>query len=298
MWRPDRLQLNQEARFTLRLGEQAVLWSIGCALFVRGNLWERVLGVVLIGVVYARNLEFVHECLHATALKRPRANGIVGTLLALPMLVSFARWRREHMAHHRDVRIEGFRYEYERLKNVREYAMHALMVRHFADAAACVLRGDRRYYPVIVALGAVAGTAVVLHSGLPLLLWFAPLPVAAVVHTHIELPEHFGLPEIAGADPLRNSRITPAGPIVTWFVNGNNYHAIHHRYPRLPARLLPAAYRALPADSIEVTSYAAFFRGFYRSLFVLAKRNVERHVDRSADGGVEPRAAHAERMPV
>ncbi len=255
----------QVARFARRMAEQGALWSAGCALIVTGTP-AAIAGVLLLGIVYARNLEFVHECLHATALPRPRANALAGALLAIPMFVSFTRWRREHMQHHRDVRIEGFRYDYARLTTRRQYVVHALMLRHFADAALHIARFDRRYRAASAALLAVCALALALHSWLPLLLWLAPLPIAALIHTHIELPEHFGLPGIGSADPLRNSRVLPAHPVVTWFVNANNYHAIHHWQPRLPIARLREAYASLPAGAVESASYAQFYRAFYASL--------------------------------
>ncbi len=255
----------QVARFTRRLAEQGAIWLAGYALVISATP-AALAGVALLGLVYARNLEFMHECLHATALPRPRANALFGTLLGIPMLVSFTRWRREHMQHHRDVRIEGFRYAYDRLTTWPEYALHALMLRHFADAAVCIARGDRRYRAVTVALALVACVAAALHSWLPIVLWIAPLPLAAIVHTHIELPEHLGLDAIASNDPLRNSRVLPAGAFVTWLVNANNYHAIHHVAPRLPIASLRGAFTALEPGSVETCSYGAFYRAFFARL--------------------------------
>lgn len=247
------------------MAEQAVLWCAGCALVVITKPAAPA-GFFVLGLVYARNLEFVHECLHATALPRPRANAIAGTLLAIPMLVSFRQWRREHMRHHRDVRIEGFNYKYERLTNLFEYVAHSLMLRHFTESIARITRGDREYRGVLIALVAVALACLALHSFVPALLWIAPLPFAAIIHAHIELPEHFGLPQIASSDPLRNSRVIPAGRFVTWLVNANNYHAIHHWQPRLPIRELASSYAALPAASVITTTYARFYRDFFFGL--------------------------------
>lgn len=239
-------------RFTMRMLEQAVIWLLGALV-----LWTPTtfVGIALIGIVYARNLEFAHECLHATALPRPRHNAIAGTLLCLPMLVSFTSWRREHMRHHADVRIEGFHYEYPRLTTWTEYAIHALMLRHFRSAgvslAALVL--------------ATTTVAAILHSWVPVLLFLAPLPIAAIVHTHVELPEHFGLEAIGSRDPLENSRVIPANRFVTWFVNANNYHAIHHWKPSLPISRLRATYETMTPP--HVSSYRAFYRAFYAGLF-------------------------------
>ena len=238
------------------------MWLAGCALV----LWTPAVfaGVLLLGIVYARNLEFVHECLHAIALPRPRHNAIVGHLLALPMLVSFERWRREHMRHHRDVQIEGFQYEYARLTTWREYAVHVLMLRHFGDALVRIAEFDRRYHIVTVAVLTDCVVALVTHSWLPIVLWIMPLPIAAVIHTHIELPEHFGLEGIGSADPLQNSRVIPANRFTTWFVNANNYHAIHHWKPSLPIAQLRAAFETM--RDVKVSSYRMFYRRFFSGL--------------------------------
>jgi len=236
------------------MSEQAAILLVGIAIVVWSPL--AIVGIALIGIAYARNLEFAHECLHATALPRAKHNVIAGTILCAPMLVSFKQWRREHMQHHRDVRIEGFHYEYPRLTTWREYAVHALMLRHFASRA------------VLLATITLITAAVcaILHSWLPLLLVIAPMPFAAIVHTHIELPEHFGLEHIASSDPMENSRIIPANRFATWFVNANNYHAIHHWKPSMPISQLRLAYESLPAASNNTASYRAFYRTFYRGL--------------------------------
>lgn len=244
--------------------EQGALWLAGCALIFTHAAIGVLVGMTIVAVVYARNLEFVHECLHALALPRPRLNAIFGELLAAPMLVSFPVWRREHMQHHRDVRIEGFRYRYDRLTTFGEYIVHSLMLRHFAQSLARIAQLDRRYRTISLAILAAVALCAVTRSPLPLLLWLAPLPLAAVIHTHIELPEHFGLDN--GTDPLRSSRVIPAGRFVTWFVNANNYHAIHHWNPRLPIERLREAFASLPAGAAEVSTYREFYRWFFARL--------------------------------
>src|SRR5258708_5295631 len=97
-----------DASFWRKLAEQACIGSIGLACVLSISLPVRCIGVLILGIVYARNLEFVHECLHGTALRNKHLGSFIGRLLALPMLVSFALWRIEHAQHHRDVRREGF----------------------------------------------------------------------------------------------------------------------------------------------------------------------------------------------
>ena len=261
------------------LGEQLAIWLVGCLFVLHGGIPATLLGIVLLAAVYARNLEFVHVCIHARFVESGRANRWIGTLLALPMLVSFSRWRREHAQHHHDVRREGFRYEYARLTTPAELFLHLFMIRHFIDAVACLARAPfrssrsastarvRREYLLIGGyLLAVGIAALIAKSSIPLLLFIAPLPAAAFVHTHIELPEHFGC-QGESEDAFKNSRIVTCSPLVTWFVHYNNYHALHHWDARIPNEGLPDAFAAL-GDSQEIATerYGAFFARFYRTL--------------------------------
>ena len=263
------------------LGEQLAIWSVGCLFVLHGGIPATLLGIVLLAAVYARNLEFVHVCIHARFVGGGRGNRWIGTLLALPMLVSFSRWRREHAQHHRDVRREGFRYEYARLTTPTELFLHLFMIRHFIDAAACLARAPlrsswsasaarvRREYLLIGGYVLVVGiSALIAKSSIPLLLFIAPLPAAAILHTHIELPEHFGC-QGESEDAFKNSRIVTCSGLVTWFVHYNNYHALHHWDARIPNERLPDALAAL-GDSQEIATerYGTFFARFYQTLLV------------------------------
>lgn len=236
------------------LFEQCAGFSLGAALVISAKTPAVIAGVFVLGLVYARNLEFVHQCLHNTAFRSRTVNRIAGTLLALPMLVWFEEWRREHVQHHADVRREGFRYELDRLTSRRELVLHLFMVRHF-------LSGGR-----IVAASALAlACSELTHSALALLLFIAPLPVAALVHTHIELPEHLDC-DRSSTDAAENSRIVRASRLAAWFVHYNNYHALHHWRAGVPNRKLPALYRS-GARTFPETTYAGFFRSFYARFF-------------------------------
>lgn len=236
------------------LFEQAAGFAIGAALVCIGSTPAVIAGVLLLGVVYARNLEFVHQCLHNTAFKTRATNRAVGTILALPMLVHFEQWRREHIQHHRDVRREGFRYELDRLTTKRELLLHLFMVRHYCSNGR-----------IVWAIAAAAACSLALHSPLLWLLWIAPLPVAALVHTHIELPEHLGC-ERSSRDALLNSRVLRASRATVWFVHYNNYHAVHHWRAGVPNRRLPEVHAVAPRMFAELT-YPVFYAQFYASFF-------------------------------
>ena len=257
------------------------MWLAGVLLIVHGALPSTLLGVAILAIVYARNLEFVHACIHVRFVGRGRLNRTIGVLLSIPMMVSFSRWRREHAQHHRDIRKEGFRYEYDRLTTVPELFLHVFMLRHFVDAGIQILRAPfasfrsdelkyaRRDYILIGCyVLAIAFATAYSKNAIPIMLFVAPLPLAAIVHTHIELPEHFGC-QVADEDAFKNSRIMQCGSFITWFVYFNNYHAIHHWDARIPNERLPALFSELAESrGVSTERYGAFFAGFYRKLLV------------------------------
>ncbi len=253
-----------------------------------------IVGVVLLGILYARNLEFMHAALHGGLLLGGRANRTVGALLGAPMLVSFSLWRREHAQHHRDVRDEGFAYEYGRLNSFFELFIHLFMLRHLWRSIRAITRfdklsvtgcnthnltrceaGGKKIGALSLSEGYLAsGAFVVLLAVVSAItrhpyiatLWLLPLPIACITHTLIELPEHFGRRTTA-RDPFLNSRIVRASKMMSWFVLYNNFHAMHHARPSLPIHLLPDAYAESRSGLWpNEPTYIAFYRsllGFF-----------------------------------
>ncbi len=252
-----------------------------------------IVGVVLLGILYARNLEFMHAALHGGLLRNGRANRIVGACLGAPMLVSFSLWRTEHAQHHRDVRDEGFAYEYERLNGFFELLIHMFMVRHLWRSIQAITRfdklsvtgwktgsltgskrlvtlrserserleGSKGYLASVAFVFLLALLSALTRHPIIVTLWLLPLPIACVAHTFIELPEHFGRLTTSG-DPFVNSRIVRASKVMSWFVLYNNFHAMHHAKPSLPIHLLPDAYAgSRSAMWPSEPTYLAFYRG-------------------------------------
>ena len=238
-----------------------------------------IVGVLFLGILYARNLEFMHAALHGTLLRGGRANRIVGALLGAPMLVSFELWRREHALHHRDVRREGFVYEYDRLTNLWELLLHLLMLRHLWRSMQALMHVRLRltggYTAPMLFLIGVLFASFLTHHDLFLTLWLLPLPIACIVHTLIELPEHLGL-QTTSNNPFENSRILDASPLLSWLVLYNNYHAMHHAQPRIPIAHLAKAYRqSLHHSTIQHETYGQFFSRLIYGLVSQKVRLVE-----------------------
>lgn len=268
--------------FCRKLAEQAFFWLVGAWLVLgTGSVPLWILGTVLIGTVYARNLEFVHECIHFTALRNRRLSRFFGTLLALPLVTSFEEWRVSHLRHHADVRDEGFEYRPDAIGSWRTLIGHWLLAEHFRSAfgkmwcavadrsppsgkAEARIRRDFRLMAAAVAGGVVLDLAL----GRPLVtfLWFLPLIPAAVANFHIQLPEHLYCVTESGS-ALLNSRTVAAGRFARWLVNGNNFHSSHHWLASAPIRRLPEIDAGIRPHVVHVErSYPAFYLRYYREL--------------------------------
>lgn len=270
----------RDRRFYIKLGEQAALFGAGAALiFLFETLALRLLGVVLIGAVYARNLELVHECIHFTAVRSRPLNRIYGIALALPLFTSFEEWRISHLRHHADVRNEGFEYRLEDVNSWPRLLLHLFLIDHFRQAVAKMARSvpGRLDAPAPIRAGAIRDhrimaaavlfavlASVIFQTWAFVWLWFLPLIPAAVINFHIQLPEHFAC-DTASQNVLRNSRTIRASRLAAWFVNNNNLHTSHHWLATAPINHLPTINRHIfgHVQSVE-GSYWTFYAGFYR----------------------------------
>ncbi|MFF9690821.1 fatty acid desaturase family protein [Streptomyces sp. NPDC014623] len=275
--------------FSLKLALCATLTGAGVALALQSVLWCRIVGVVLIGAMFAHAAELQHETLHNLAYRNRRANTVSGIVLGLPMLISFAAYRATHMRHHRDLGTplnrEFFDYgdqygakgDRSRLAVGFDWAVRFSMAHHYAffvanlgrsllgrdfpDENAVVsgrIRRDHLLAVVVIAgLGALTwwtGSAVILW------VWLLPLLlVAAPAHAVIELPEHYRC-ETLDKDPFANTRTIRSNRITMWFTNGNNYHVEHHLMPNLPIERLPVLHA-------EVRDRIRYFHSGYLDFF-------------------------------
>lgn len=269
--------------FLWRMAEQGAIWGAGAWLALgTGILPLQILGAVLIGAVYARNLEFAHECMHFIAFRSRRVNRVVGTALAMTLLTNFEEWRVSHARHHVDVRDEGFAYQPAAIRNWWLLWRNLLALDHFRAALGKCVAAVRGRMPVrsrserrvrdgfrLMAACLAGGVAFDLLTGQPvfLWLWFLPLIPAAIFNFHIQLPEHFGCVMDNGS-ALINSRTITTSRFLSWFVNGNNFHASHHWLANAPIRQLARIDAVIHADLAHTEpSYAAFFGRYYREVF-------------------------------
>ncbi|MEM7523946.1 MAG: fatty acid desaturase [Pseudomonadota bacterium] len=268
--------------FARKMVEHGLIWGAGAALSLGvGGAFGVVFGSILMGFVYARNLEIVHECIHNTALSWKPLNSVFGVLMSIPMITSFAGWRRSHLQHHMDVRHEGFEFELESIRGPFSLLRHFLMIDNilimFRKMYVAVIgkteendiRDDEKLDLRIMAavIVGVVAVSIITPTTIFVSLWLLPLIPASIFNFHIQLPEHFEC-ERESRDAFKNSRSVEAEGIVAWAVNNNHLHVEHHWLPAAPIPNLPIiARRVRPYIHYRAQSYASFYGQFYRQLF-------------------------------
>jgi fatty acid desaturase len=251
--------------------------------------------------MFAHGVELQHQSLHHTAFHDRRLTEIVGVVLGLPMLVSFAGYQAAHLRHHRNLGTDqnteffdyGDQYGAGGLTVARHLFLRFTMAPHYlafivaAGRALCgsafpgetasVSRRMRRDYLLMLgAIGFLGALCVVARSAAPLLLWLMPLLlVAAPVHALVEMPEHYHC-DTDSTEVFANTRTIRSNAFMTWFTNGNNFHVEHHLLPSVGVERLQELHeRIAPRIEHHYPTYRAFFRealGFGQSDAVEARR--------------------------
>lgn len=279
--------------FGLKLATLAVVACVGVWLTLSVALWVRIIGTLLVGVMFAHALELQHETLHNIGFRRRWANVVAGTALGVPMLVSYAAYQVAHLRHHRDLGTpdnkEFFDYGDQYGTGHRSPLLSALswmyrlsMVAHYAQflrtlsrvltgrpilgERPAIIRRIRRDYLIILAvLAAIAAVSAVTQSLVIVWSWIVPLMiVAAPAHALIELPEHFRC-DTGTKDVLQNSRTISSNTFMAWLTNANNFHVEHHLLPNLPFSYLPQVHD-------EVGSTCRFYSRSYTTFFLALLR--------------------------
>jgi fatty acid desaturase len=269
------------AKFSIALVLVAAGWV---AIAMSVNLALTAVAVVVVGLMYAHLVELQHECLHEHAFRNRTLNRVFGFVCGMFMFSSFSHYKYEHLRHHallgRDENKEFFNYRFNRLDTPWGFVKGAWHLGRYADVLGHVaramtgrpvpevkrpttMRRIKAEYRLFVALvaGAVAFTVL---TGNPLfvLAWLVPLLlVGEPMHFLIELPEHFGLNTQHDPSVLSNTRTVKAGPVFTWFTNGNNLHTTHHAHPGVPMENVPAlSSEIFPHFEVVEDSYWSFYR--------------------------------------
>jgi fatty acid desaturase len=260
-----------------------LLMAIGISFAVSQSIILSVVGIFLIGAMFAHAVELQHQCIHRTAFKNKFWNDLIGFLLGFPMLVSYSHYRANHLHHHRTLGTnenrEFFQYSYSASDswltilfaafNFRRYLLIASdMKRAFSGESYEKINKELEHRRIALEYKLLAGfasitTVMSVYQGSPLILklWLFPLLfVAEPLHFLIELPEHFRC-QTGDRSPLKNTRTIAAGRLLFWFTNGNNFHVEHHLYPQVQNDRLPDLHQMIrPSIEHLNESYLDFFK--------------------------------------
>lgn len=280
--------------FVLKLALCAAIAALGAFLALQEPIAARIVGTILLGLMFAHAAELQHQALHGLGVRNRSANAAAGVVLGIPMLISFSAYRATHLRHHRDLGTPANREFFDygdqygqqggrsqvgvalswalRFSMLRHYlafggsALRALRGKDFDGETASTSRRIRRDHYVILATltGSIAWSAAA-GSAAVVWVWLLPLVVVAgPVHAAIELPEHFRC-ETLNENPFANTRTIRSNRLMTWFTNGNNYHVEHHLMPNLPIERLPDLHAEVRDRLVYFQpSYFKYFRDLVR----------------------------------
>jgi fatty acid desaturase len=213
--------------------------------------------LVAIGGIAGRQVAFLnlmHAAAHYTLFSRKRANNWVDPFIGYPILTFVRPYRLFHLVHHRDIARKSpdrFDYLYAQLAAPGAstwFRVWHVMVKPLLGAAGfsfvrSTLVGAFRNPRLGVSLATywLVLTAAFWQAGWLayfVIYWIVPLVwLYPVFFFWAEMSDHYGV-----RDEARNQR----GLFYSLFIKGHEmYHAVHHRYPRIPFYRVRAANRYL-----------------------------------------------------
>jgi len=240
--------------YLLIIGVAILSEHIGSWVFYFLAIW--LIGLVQLGL----GETLTHEACHFNLFKTRRLNHWSQLLCCFPFGFSLNDYRREHMEHHRllNTNLESLHQDYRHhglldedrnmvwlwfFKPVLGYAtfayLRSLVTLVTVKSAPHILL----FWLALLGVSAWGGwlDALLLYWVVPMLWCYASFFYWS------EIEDHF------------NTRTGTRSNIgwTNWLTHNNGYHAIHHRYPRIPWYRLKEAHNALGRDSIDIS------RGFW-----------------------------------
>lgn len=235
-----------------------VMIALGVCLAGTQFWWLQALGVIVVAIAIAHGIELEHQALHGIGTGRRWLDTKLGFVLGLPLLISVHHYQDRHLHHHQHVGTaddsEFFQFSKEDNNRPLRFAANMLMVPHLAMVARLIWASwtggsigrvynknkERRIRRDYAAFGVIVIVAIALMAIFRPLdaVVFLAFPIAACIHTLVELPEHWDCDKTPSV--FENTRTVRAGWLATWFTNGNNYHVEHHLAPALRPEALRA----------------------------------------------------------
>jgi fatty acid desaturase len=287
--------------FSLKLAIYFITLGCGILFALSALPLIKIIGVLLLGVIFAHGVELQHQALHNQGFRSKALNEIFGIVVGLPMLVSFAAYQDSHLRHHRLLGTKenkeffdyGDQYGANAFRTLWSWLLRLMMPMHYVNFIknlflALLLRRIsgvnesvskaicRDHVLMLLAILALGAASVIFRSSLILFVWVIPLfIVAAPVHALIEMPEHYRC-DMTSTDPFLNTRTITSNSFMTWLTNGNNYHVEHHMMPGLSIDRLQDLHHVIAP---QIHYYHRTYREFYGALLrgQLTPRQLDQH---------------------
>ena len=212
-----------------------------------------------------------HEASHGTAFKTRWINDVLYQCASFQVLRRPTRWRWSHARHHTDTLVTGRDPEIAAPLpiDVLGTLLNVFAIKNGPKELWAVLQNavghisaeektfipemewprpvrEARLWLVVYAL--VIGSALVLHSWLPvLLIGLPPGMLGAWLYNYTGLTQHAGLPENV-LDHRLNCRTVYMNPALRFLYWNMNYHIEHHMFPMVPYHALPRLHEVIKGD--------------------------------------------------
>ena len=267
----------------------ALQWAVialaaGLAVWTR-NGWVIAAAIVVIATRQHALAVLMHDGSHRLLLRDRRWNDVVSNLfLSFPILVSTARYRAHHLAHHRYLNTER---DPDLVENVAPRGARAWALTLLADLTAINFFRSLRSLTSFGVSGLFAGAARTdpqyagerrLFAGFALavalaltaahglawfaLLWLLPLitVLSAILHVRA-IAEHTAC---ENEHPLNTARTVQANVLERALIApcGIHYHVEHHLYPGVPFYRLGELHRTLGRRAAALGHRAHVTRGY------------------------------------
>jgi fatty acid desaturase len=245
--------------------------------------WPVIAPILGCAFILSGFLNAAHDCVHKTHLGRRRFNRIVGAAWCTPILVNFTIYQRQHLVHHKYTGVEGDTEGHASFVSAGAYLLEHTGWNFWRGIVVRIIKTLRREFPptvrnlkeisgsqldnsVICGWLACMGLLTLFFPRIVLVAYWLPLLVYPAFAQALSLPEHYGL---AGDDQDGpRARNVMSNRLVTFFQWNANFHADHHRAPRVPSVLLQEYHHREGSACHELTerSYLRFHCSVFRAL--------------------------------
>ena len=262
---------------SLRLFGWPLLWICLIPVLNDFSPWLVVLVILPLGVTISKTTLLIHEAVHFNLFKTRLLNVWAGRLGGWYTLVEFAAFQQLHRQHHASVGKahdpQGL--DYGKLENASQgklawHLLRALLGWNMVHMLVLIrqrLKMENKFSTVVFefsGLLVVQGLFFMIateggeHLWLGLIFPVAAATVGLFMSQLRGFCEHVPMP---GENGLMRLRSHISNPVESMFIHcmNYNYHAEHHRFPRIPGRNLPALSDWLKGQGVNIEHSPSYF---------------------------------------